>query len=74
MRMNLKQLKERVDFLYKQSRNPREDIVYITTSEHSIGGRAKCGIKNISLGFDWESHQVRIDPEVNLYKEVKGDK
>lgn len=69
--MNLEELKIRIDFLYKQSRNPKEDIVYITTSEHSIGGRAKCGIKNISLGFDWENHQVRIEPENKL---IRGDK
>lgn len=54
--MNLEELKMRVDFLCKQSRNPKEEIVYITTSEHSIGGRAKCEVKSISLGFDWENH------------------
>ena len=66
--MNLEELKMRIDFLYKQSRNPKEDIVYITTSEHSIGGRAKCDIKSISLGIDWENHQVRIEPIVKLIK------
>ena len=69
--MNLEELKARIDFIYKQSRNPKEDIVYITTSENSIGGRAKCGIKNVSLGFDWENHQVRIEPENKL---IRGDK
>lgn len=67
--MNLEELKSRVDFLYKQSRNPKEDTVYITTSEHSIGGRAKCGVKSISLSFDWENHQVRIEPETKLVKQ-----
>lgn len=67
--MNLEELKARVDFMYKQSRNPKEDIVYITTCEHSIGGRAKCGVKSISLGFDWENHQVRIEPANKLIKE-----
>ena len=66
--MNLEELKARVDFMHKQSRNPKEEIVYITTSEHSIGGRAKCGVKSISLGFDWENHQVRIEPEIKLIK------
>ena len=66
--MNLEELKARVDFLHKQSRNPKEEIVYITTSEHSIGGRAKCWVKNLSLGFDWENHQVRIEPEKKLIK------
>ena len=70
--MNLEELKTRVDFLHKQSRNPKEDIVYITTSEHSIGGRAKCGVKSISLGFDWENHQVRIEPEIKLTKAEEG--
>lgn len=66
--MNLEELKARVDFLHKQSRNPKEEIVYITTSEHSIGGRTKCGVKNLSLGFDWENHQARIEPENKLIK------
>ena len=66
--MNLEELKMRIDFLYKQCRNPKEEIVYITTSEHSLVGRAKCEVKSISLGFDWENHQVRINPETNLIK------
>lgn len=66
--MNLEELKARIDFLHKQSRNPKKEIVYITTSEHSIGGRAKCGVKNLSLGFDWEHNQLRIEPENKLIK------
>ena len=72
--MNLEELKARVDFMHKQSRNPKEDIVYITTSEHSLGGRAKCGVKSVSLGFDWENHQVRIEPELKLIKEQTNEK
>ena len=67
--MNLLELKQRVDRLYTCSRNPEEDIVYITTGERSVGGRAKCAVQSISLGFDWENHQVRIEPEQKLIKE-----
>lgn len=66
--MNLKQLKDRIDFLYKISRNPEQINVYITTSDKSISGRAKCGIKGVHLGFDWEHNQLRIDPEDKLIK------
>ena len=66
--MNLKELKDRIDFLYEISRNPEQINVYITTSEKAIGGRAKCGVKGVRLGADWEHNQLRIEPEDKLIK------
>lgn len=68
--MNLEELKARIDLMYELSKNPKECIVYITTSEPSIGSEAKCGVKNINilLGFDKENLQVRIEPEKKLIK------
>lgn len=61
--------------MYELSRNPKECIVYITTSEPSIGSEAKCRVKNIKvlLGFDRENLQVRIEPEKKLIK-AEGEK
>ena len=66
--MNLKELKDRIDFLYEVSRNPEQINVYITISEKAIGGRAKCGVKSVGLGADWEHNQLRIEPEDKLIK------
>lgn len=67
--MNLKELKARIDKLCEYyGKDLERCTVYITTSEPSIGGRAKCGVKSVALGFDWENNQLRIDPEEKLIK------
>lgn len=66
--MNFKELKNRIDTLYKSAHNPELITVYITTSEQSIGGRAKADVDYITLGFDWENNQLRINPKQKLIK------
>ena len=70
--MKLKDLKHKIDFLYKQYENhpeiPDDLDVVITTSESSIGGRAKVDVHYASRGFDWEHNQFRIEPEHKLVK------
>lgn len=66
--MNLKEFKKRLDFLYKSVKDPEYVEVCITIKETAIGGRAKCGIKHITLGFDWEHNQLRIEPTETLFK------
>ena len=77
--MKLKDLKHKIDFIYEQYKNHPEipdnlDVV-VTTSEHSIGGRAKVDVRYASRGFDWERNQFRIEPACKLIKvkEVEND-
>lgn len=70
--MKLKDLKHKIDFLYKQYENhpeiPDDLDVVITTSESSIGGRAKVNVRSANRGIDWEGGQFRIEPEHKLVK------
>ena len=62
--MNLKQLKDSVDFIYSQLcsyENPEELTVCIPIDEPSIGGRACVGIESVSHGFDWENGRINVD-------------
>ena len=69
--MNLSEFKQRIDFIYNSTRTPDDIEVVITTSESSIGGRAKCDIYGIYKGFDWEHNQVRIEPMNKLIKKIE---
>lgn len=66
--MNFKEFKKRIDTLYESVHNPELITVYITTSEPSIGGRAKADVDYVTLGFDWENNQLRINPKQKLIK------
>lgn len=68
--MNLKQLKEIVDFQYNKSKIIKEDIqVVITLKDPSVGGRAFSSITDINMGIDWESNELRIEPKKRLFSE-----
>jgi len=45
--------------------------VYVTLKEPSIGARASVPISSIISGFDWESGQIRIEPEKDLIRKEK---
>lgn len=47
--------------------NPDANVL-ITLHENSIGSRASCNIIGGYLGFDWETNQFRIEPEIFLVK------
>ncbi len=65
--MNLKEFKNIIDTIEK--RVCAEEIeVLITTSESTVGGRAYSRVKGITLGFDWERNQLRIEPNDKLIK------
>lgn len=72
--MNLKELKEIIDFelSHLQNHEKPEDVhVVITTSESSMGARASSAIKHIGMGIDWEHGQLRIEPSTKLV--MKGN-
>jgi hypothetical protein len=67
--MDLKQLKDTVDFTIKNLRDyedPSEIPVLITLSEPSIGSRAFSQVVHVGMGFDWEHGQFRIAAEKQL--------
>ena len=66
--MNLKKLKDIVDFSTMQSKckDPEEISVVITLEESSVGCRAYSEICHAGMGFDWESNQFRIQPRKKL--------
>jgi hypothetical protein len=69
--MNLKELKENIDFRIANlnTYEKAEEIpVLITLAESSIGARASCKIQSVSMGFDWEHGQIRIEPEQKLVR------
>ena len=66
--MNLKELKDKVDFAFEKVENPEEVEVCITLVEPSIGGRAKMGVAFAVRGFDWESREFRIEPKEELVR------
>lgn len=63
--MNLKELKEVVDFSMKQLQGtpPEKVPVLVTLYERGIGPRAATKIKHAGLGFDWEMNQFRLESE-----------
>ena len=67
--MNLERLKEIVDFYYNKRNGelPKDIQVLITLKDPSIGGRAYSTIENISMGFDWEAGELRIEPQKHLF-------
>lgn len=69
--MNLKELKEKIDFIYKTEKEPENVCVFVTLIEPSIGGRAKMEVKHINMGFDWEHSQLRIEPAEGLVRKDK---
>ena len=64
--MKLKNLKEKVDYLYENKFGENE--VYITLSDISIGGRAKVSFDYIVNGFDWEKGEIRIEPNEKIIR------
>jgi len=70
--MNLKDLKDQVDWLYEnQMRSmclPPEDITVgiIVKTAGSVGGTPVVGVKNCNVGFDWDASKLIICPEKDL--------
>lgn len=73
--MKLGELQDIIDLSITQkqrsqmvSGNIRDKEVLITVANGStINTRPSVKIKSAEFGFDWESHQFRIEPEQNLF-------
>jgi hypothetical protein len=70
--MNLKELKEQVDWLYEsQLRHnyPAPDgvtISIVVKTAGTAGGTPGVGVKNMQAGFDWDNGRLLIFPEKDL--------
>lgn len=62
--MTLNELKIYVDHYIDHGHG--KDDVRIILSQPSIGGRASVGISDLYTGFDWESGQIRIEPDQKI--------
>lgn len=62
--MNIGELTEKLSALVKDGH--KEENVVITVEEPSVGARACVGIQSALLGFDWETGQLRIEPQEPL--------
>ena len=76
--MNLKELKDQVDWLYEnQGRSmhqPPESITVgiVVKTVGTAGGTPVVGVKNIYAGFDWDNGKLLIYPESDV-REIKAD-
>ena len=66
--MNLKELIDSLNFIKDKNVDFLNSPVLITLSSNSVGARAACTIRNVSVGFDWEHGQIRIEPNGKLIK------
>lgn len=61
--LTVKDLKDIIDHTNENDLDAR---VVITLDEPSIGGRAFTSIIMAHMGFDWETHQFRIEPKESI--------
>ncbi len=76
--MNLKELKEQVDWLYehqlRRNQHAPEDITVsiVVKTAGSIGGTPCVGVKSMQTGFDWDNGKLMIYPEKDL-RSIEAD-
>jgi len=66
--MTLTDLKHTIDTLSLQHRDPDLQVVIDISGEYSMGARPSVPVKFVYSGIDWEDGQLRIQPEVPLYR------
>jgi hypothetical protein len=76
--MNLKELKDQVDWLYEtQGRSMHQlpesiTVGIVIKTVGTAGGTPVVGVKNIHAGFDWDNGKLLIYPESDV-REIKAD-
>jgi hypothetical protein len=76
--MNLKELKEQVDWLYEsQLRHnyPAPDgvtVSIVVKTAGTVGGTPCVGVKSMQSGFDWDNGKLMIFPEKDL-RSIEAD-
>jgi len=70
--MNLKELKEQVDWLYESQLRHNYptpegvNVVVVVKTAGSAGGTPCVNIKNMQSGFDWDNGKLMIFPDKDL--------
>lgn len=76
--MNLKELKEQVDWLYENQlrsyQHAPEDITVsiVVKTVGTVGGTPGVGVKSMQSGFDWDNGKLMIFPEKDL-RSIEAD-
>jgi hypothetical protein len=76
--MNLKELKEQVDWLYEHQllrhQHAPEDITVsiVVKTVGTVGGTPGVGVKSMQSGFDWDNGKLMIYPEKDL-RSIEAD-
>ena len=76
--MNLKELKEQVDWLYERQlgrhHQAPEDITVsiVVKTVGTVGGTPGVGVKSMQSGFDWDNGKLMIFPEKDL-RSIEAD-
>ena len=76
--MNLKELKEQVDWLYEHQllrhQHAPEDITVsiVVKTAGTVGGTPGVGVKSMQSGFDWDNGKLMIFPEKDL-RSIEAD-
>ena len=76
--MNLKELKEQVDWLYENQllrhHQAPEDITVsiVVKTAGTVGGTPGVGVKSMQSGFDWDNGKLMIFPEKDL-RSIEAD-
>ena len=76
--MNLKELKEQVDWLYESQLRHNYpapegvNVVIVVKTAGTVGGTPCVNIKNMHAGFDWDNGKLMIFPEKDL-RSIEAD-
>ena len=72
--MTLLELKERIDYILIDNPELGRTRVLITTADPSVGARNGVTLSNANMGFDWETGQFRLEPEVPLVRKIQRNR
>jgi hypothetical protein len=64
--MNLRELKERVDFAIQNARNPDQIEVCVPNNKRSMGGMSVTSVKSAEKGIDLDKNKFIIWPETEM--------
>jgi len=76
--MNLKELKDQIDWLYEHQMQPMQlkpemiTVGIVIKTAGSIGGTPVVGVKSIHVGFDWDASKLMIFADSDV-REIKAD-
>ena len=76
--MNLKELKDQIDWLYEHQMQPIQlkpesiTVGIVVKTIGTVGGTPTVGIKSMQVGFDWDHGRLLIFADSDV-REIKAD-